>query len=154
MCAARLARPDLLRSIAYLARLLTKWTEEHDTRLHRLVAYTSNSLGCRMYAWNDASASGDSLVLRVFVDADDAGCAQAQRSTPGAVVFSARKGASMPLSLLYKRRSCVSKSTSEAEIVAMDTSLRLLALPLMLLVEEVFGSARVQIAGETACFRS
>ena len=32
--------------------------------------------------------------------------------------------------------------------MAMDTSLRLLALPLMLLVEEVFGSTRIQIAGD------
>ena len=30
----------------------------------------------------------------------------------------------------------------------MDTSLRLLALPLMLLVEEVFHTARIQIAGD------
>ena len=38
--------------------------------------------------------------------------------------------------------------TSEAETVAMDTSLRLLARPLMLLVEEVFGTTRIQIAGD------
>ena len=54
----------------------------------------------------------------------------------------------MPLSVLSERQSCVSKSTSEAEIVAMDTCLCLLALPLMLLVDEVFGSARIQVAGD------
>ena len=55
------------------------------------------------------------------------------------------QGAGIPISYLSKRQSCVSKSTSEAEIVAKDTSLRLCALPLMLLVEEVFGTTRVQI---------
>ena len=45
MCAARMARPDFLRTIAYLARYLTKWTEDRDKKLHRLVAYVNNSLG-------------------------------------------------------------------------------------------------------------
>ena len=48
--AARMARPDLLRSTAYLARFLTKWTEEHDKRLHRLMSYINNSLAYPMYA--------------------------------------------------------------------------------------------------------
>ena len=103
MYAARMARPDQLRSIAYLARYLTKWTDEHDTRLHRLMAHINSSLGYSMYAWNDAGASSDPFVLRVFSDADYAGCAQTQRSTTGAVVFLSREGASMPLSLWSKR---------------------------------------------------
>ena len=98
----------------------------------------------------DAGASNNPLVLRVFSDADYAGCAQAQRSTTGAVVFLARKGASVPLSFWSKRQSCVSRSTSEAEVVAMGTSLPLRALPLMLLVEEVVGSTRIQIAGDNS----
>ena len=34
------------------------------------MAYINNSLGYRMFAWSDASASGDPLVLRAFSDAD------------------------------------------------------------------------------------
>ena len=94
------------------------------------MAYINKSLGCRMYAWNVAGASSDPFVLRVFSDADYAGCAQTQRSTTGAVAFLPREGASNPLSFLSKRQSCVSKSTSEAEIVAMDTPLRLRVRPL------------------------
>ena len=82
-----------------------------------------------MYARSDAGASSDPFVLRVFSDADYAGHAQTQRSTTGAAVLLTRKGASVPLSFLSQRQSCVSKSTSEAEIAAMDTALRLLALP-------------------------
>ena len=58
MYAARMATPDLLRSMAYVARLLTKWTDEHDKRLHRLVAYIKNSLAYLMYAWNDRPCFG------------------------------------------------------------------------------------------------
>ena len=39
MYAARMARPDLLRTIAFLARYFTKWTEAMDKRLHRLMVY-------------------------------------------------------------------------------------------------------------------
>ena len=39
MYAARMARPDLLRTIGYLARYLTKWTEDMDKRLHKLMVY-------------------------------------------------------------------------------------------------------------------
>ena len=45
MYAARMARPDLSRSIAYVAKYLTNWTEEQDKRPHHLMAYINNSLG-------------------------------------------------------------------------------------------------------------
>ena len=48
---ARMARPDLLRSISYLARYLTKWDESCDTRLHKLMAYVHNTRAYKMYAW-------------------------------------------------------------------------------------------------------
>ena len=86
MYAARMARPDLLRSIAYLAWYPAKWTQDHDKKLHRLMAYI-NSLSFRMRAWSQANALGDPFVLRVFSDCDYAGCGQTQRSTTGAVVF-------------------------------------------------------------------
>ena len=35
--AARMARFDLLRATAFLACYVTKWIEEHDRRLHRLM---------------------------------------------------------------------------------------------------------------------
>ena len=114
-----------------MARYLRTWTEEQGDRLHRLMAYVDNPLTHRMYAWSDTSVSGDSFALRVFSDGDYAGCAQTQRPTTGAVLFLERKGASITISFLPRRRSCVSKPTSEAEIVAMDTSVRLLAFPLM-----------------------
>jgi hypothetical protein len=130
MYAARMARPDLLRTIAFLARCITKRTEDMDKRLHRLMVYIQNSLSYRMYAWNDQAASDGQLKLRVYSDSDFAGCSQTQRSTTGSVVFLIRSGAKIPIAYLSKRQTCVSHSTPEAEIVAMDSAIRLLALPL------------------------
>ena len=86
-------------------------------------------------------------VARVFFASDYAGCAQAQRSTIGAVAVRARAGSSTPLSFLSKRQSCVSRSTSAAEIVALDMGLCVLASPLLRLIDEIFGATRAQAAG-------
>ena len=49
--------------------------------------------------------------------------------------------------IFSKRQSCVSHSTPEAEIVAMDSTIRFLALPLVQIVDEVFGITKIQIMG-------
>ena len=47
MYCARIARPDLLRSVGKLATKLTKWTEVEDAKLFRLMCYINTSLECR-----------------------------------------------------------------------------------------------------------
>ena len=41
--AARYARLDLLRAVCALAQFITKWDEQCDLRLYRLVCYIHNS---------------------------------------------------------------------------------------------------------------
>ena len=101
-----------------------------------------------MYAWNDQSSADGPYNLRVYSDSDFAGCSQTQRSTTGSIVFLSRAGSKIPLSYLSKRQGCVSHSTPEAEIVAMDTTIRLLALPLTSIADEVFGATKIQIMGD------
>ena len=98
MYAARMARPDLLRTIAYLARYLTKWTDDMDKRLHKLMVYIQNSLAYRMYGWNDQSSADGPYKLRVYSDSDFAGCSQSQRPTAGSIVFRTSGGSKIPLS--------------------------------------------------------
>ena len=79
--AARLARFDLLRAVCHIACFVTKWTPDCDKRLHRLVSYISCSKAYRMVGW-----VGDpikNLELRLFADADFAGCSATQRSASG-----------------------------------------------------------------------
>ena len=77
--AARYATLDLLRAVCALAQFITKWDEQCDLRLYRLVCFIHNSYHIRMTGWvGDAPAQ---LVPHCFADADFAGCAKTSRST-------------------------------------------------------------------------
>jgi len=134
MYAARMARPDLIRAISFLARFLTKWSDDLDKRLHRLMSYVHHSYAYRMYAW--AGADQGECSLDVYSDSDYAGCSETQCSTTGSIVFLRSNGMSIPISFISTRQSSVPRSTVEVEIVAMDTSLRVLRLPVLSIVEE------------------
>ena len=51
MRAARMARPDILRALSFLARCLTKWDEDCSKRLRRLMSYVDSTVTFRMHAW-------------------------------------------------------------------------------------------------------
>ena len=107
MYAARVARPDLLRAIAHLVRDLTTWSEDTDTRLHRLASYMQSPVALRMCAWQAPSFVDQPWVHRVSSDADYAECTETQRSTIGAIAVLSGKGTSVHLSFLPKRQGCV-----------------------------------------------
>ena len=48
---ARMARWDLLRATCALAAKVTKWSDQCDAQLHRLVSYINSSLELKMYCW-------------------------------------------------------------------------------------------------------
>jgi hypothetical protein len=79
--AARMARFDLLRATCRLACYITKWTEECDKRLLRLIRYIHCSKGYRQIGWVGDPLS--ELTPHLYADADFAGCADTQRSTSG-----------------------------------------------------------------------
>ena len=100
--AARLARPDLLRPVTYLATFVTKWTIKQDKMLHRLMCYVSSSLDGRLVAW-----VGDPLDLvtpHLFADADFAGCADTMRSTSGSSLVARGRNTSFPIAFGSKRQ--------------------------------------------------
>ena len=137
MYGARMARPDLLRTVSYLARFLTKWNEDTDKRLQRLMSYIHHSYSYRMYAY--MGEDQPKFTLDIYSDSDYAGCVQTQRSTTGSVIFlRGGEDTSVPISFMSKRQGSVSRSTPEAEIVAMDMTIRILTLPVLCLVEEIF----------------
>ena len=79
MYGARMARPDLLRTVSYLARFLTKWNEDTDKRLQRLMSYIHHSYSYRMYAY--MGEDQPTFTMDIYSDSDYAGCTQTQRST-------------------------------------------------------------------------
>ena len=76
---ARMARYDIQRAICHTASCVTKWTEQNDLDLYRLVCYMKTTLQYRMVSW-----VGDTLndvMIKQFADADLAGDPRTQRST-------------------------------------------------------------------------
>ena len=77
----RLARPDIIKPIGDLATHIQSWSRNCDRQLHRLVCYLKASTDYRLIGCvNDAP---ESLKLRLFIDADFAGCRETAKSTTG-----------------------------------------------------------------------
>ena len=79
--AARYARLDVLRVVCALAQFITKWDEQCDLRLYRLVCYINSTYHIRMTGWVGDPPS--KLTPHCLADADFAGCAKTSRSTSG-----------------------------------------------------------------------
>ena len=133
----RMARWDLLKVIQTLSTRLTKWSEDCDKALHRLVCYVDFT---RDWVLKGFVGDGTSaLDLRLYSDADFAGDRPGYRSTSGVFLGLAGPNTSFPLSAKAARQTSVSHSTVEAEIVAANTGVRTIGLPALDLWEVLLG---------------
>ena len=120
--------------------------DECDKRLLRLVAYINSTLHYRLKGW-----IGDSprkLEQHYFSDADFAGCLQTQRSTTGAFAAICEPNSMFPTAMMSRRQTCVSHSTPEAELVAMDTTLRVVAMPTRVICDVLSPSMKGVMFGD------
>ena len=126
---ARLNRHDLLWAVNTLARQVTKWNQGCDKRLHRLISY--------MYHTQDYVTTShvgdppDKCVLALFVDASFAGDLQDSKSTTGGYMVLLGPNTYAPITWLCKKQGAVSHSSSEAEIIALDATVRMEGIPAM-----------------------
>ena len=126
---ARMARYDLLRPTCRLACDISKWTEENDKQLHRLICYMHSTAEYCQVGWiGDSPAK---LAPHLYADADLAGDQQTHRSTTGCHLALEGPRSRFPLSGVSKRQSCISSSTPEAEIVAGHHGLKSVLMPSM-----------------------
>ena len=125
--AARMARPDLLKAINYLARRITLWTKLCDRLLHRLMCYINSTLDLAMVSI--VGDSQESLQLELYVDADLAGDPNSKFSTSGVWFGVGGPHTRASLCCLSKRQTSRAFSTAEAEIVAYALGLRTEGLP-------------------------
>ena len=91
------------------------------------MCYVHWSLDNRLVGYIGDNLSG--VRPHLYTDADLAGCPDTQRSTSG--VYHCIKGphTSFPIAVVSKRQGCVSHSTPEAELVALDHGLQKVAIP-------------------------
>jgi hypothetical protein len=75
------------------------------------------------------------LELRVYADADFAGCVRTMRSATGVILAVSGPNARMILTGVSKRQTAVSHSTPEAEIIAADHAMRAEGIPTLSLLD-------------------
>ena len=146
---ARIGRPDILWSVNKLARSITKWTKACDKRLNRLISYIHHTCECRQYC--HVGNTCKQCRLRLFQDSDFAGDLEDSKSTSGGTLCILGGHTFVPISWMCKKQTSVLHSSTESEIISLDTGLRLdglLALELWDLIVSVFGSVS-QISDRT-----
>ena len=146
---ARNGRPDILWSVGKLARSITKRTKACDKRLNRLISYIHHICEYRQYCHVGNTAKKCRLGL--FQDSDFAGDLEDSKSTSGGTLCIFGSHTFVPISWMCKKQTAVSHSSTESEIISLDTGLRLdglLALELWDLIVSAFGSVS-QISDRT-----
>ena len=132
-----------------LARSITKWTKACDKRLCRLISYIHHTCEYKQYCHVGNTAKQCSLGL--FQDSDFAGDLEDSKSTSGGTLCIFGSHSFFPISWMCKKQTAVSHSSTESEIISLDTGLRLdglLALELWDLIVSIFGSVS-QISDRT-----
>ena len=138
---ARIGRPDILWSVNKLARSITKWTKACDKRLNRLISYIHHTSEYKQYCHVGNTAKQCRLGL--FQDSDFAGDLEDSKSTSGGTLCVFGSHTFVPISWMCKKQTSVSHSSTESEIISLDTGLRLDGLPaleLWDLIVSVFGN--------------
>ena len=138
---ARIGRPDILWSVNKLARSITKWTKACDKRLNRLISYIHHTSEYKQYC--HVGNTAEQCRFGLFQDSDFAGDLEDSKSTSGGTLCVFGSHTFVPISWMCKKQTSVSHSSTESEIISLDTGLRLdglLALELWDLIVSVFGN--------------
>ena len=146
---ARIGRPDILWSVNKFALSITKWTKACDKRLNRLISYINHTCEYRQYCHMGNTAKQCRLGL--FQDSDFAGDLEDSISTSGGTSCIFGSHTFVPISWMCNKQTAVSHTSTESEIISLDTGLRLDGLPaleLWDLIVSVFGSVS-QISDRT-----
>ena len=124
---ARIGLPDVLWSVNKLARSITKWTKACDKRLNRLMSYIQHTCEYKQncYVGNPAKQCR----LGLFQDSDPAGDLEDSKSTSGGTLCIFGSHTFVPISWMCKKQTAVSHSSTESEIISLDTGLRLDGIP-------------------------
>ena len=111
-----------------------------DKRLNRLISYIHHT--CEYKHYCHVGNTAKQCRLGLFQDSDFAGDLEDSKSTGGTLcVFGSHTF--VPISWMCKKQTAVSHSSTESEIISLDTGLRLDGLPaleLWDLIVSVFGS--------------
>ena len=124
---ARIGRLDKQWSVNKLARSIKKWTKACDKRVNRLISYIHHTCEYKQYCHVGNTAKQCRLGL--FQHSDFAGDLEDSKSTSGRTLCIFGSHTFVPISWMCKKQTAVSHSSTESEIISLDTGLRLDGLP-------------------------
>ena len=124
---ARIGRPDILWSVNKVARSITKWTKACDKRLNRLISYIHHT--CEYKQCSYVGNTAKQCRLGLFQDSDFARDLVDSKSTSVGTLCIFGSHTFVPTSWMCKKQTSVSHSSTESEIISLDTGLRLDGLP-------------------------
>ena len=134
---ARTGRPDILWSVNKLARSITKWTKAWDKRLNRLIIIRVNTNSIVMW---EILLNADWDCFKILTSRE---ILKIQNPLSGGTLCVFGSHTFVPISWMCKKQTAVSHSSTESEIISLDTGLRLDGLPaleLWDLIVSVFGN--------------
>ena len=141
-----IGRPDILWSVNKLARAVTKWTRACEKRVARSISYIHQMSEFEQHC--HVGNTAQQCRLDLFQDSDFAGSLEDSKSTSGGLVCIFGSHTSVPTSWTCKKQTSASHTSTEAEIISLDTGLRkdgIPALDLWDFVIEVFHSSPNQV---------
>ena len=124
---ARIGRPDIPWSVNKLERSITKWIKACDKRLNRMISYVHHTCENKQYCHVGNTATQCRLGL--FQDSDFAGDLEDSKFISGGTLFVFGSHTFVPSSWMCKKQTAVSHSSTESEIISLDTGLRLDGIP-------------------------
>ena len=125
----RCSRPDISQAVAYMSRFSHSFSQEHSSVQAGIVAYLKGtmSLGLRL------TPHLGLVKVTAYSDSDWGGCPYTMKSTTGFVIYV--NGA--PVDWGSQRQKLVAQSTAEAEIIALNETVRRVAYVRNILLEFV-----------------
>ena len=101
----------------------TKWTKACDKPLSRLIFYIHHT--CEYKQYYNAGNNAKQCRLGLFQDSDFAGDLEDSKSSSGGTLCFFGSHTFVPISWMCKKQTAVSHSSTESEIISLDTGLRL-----------------------------
>ena len=106
---------------------MKKWSRACDKRLNRLISYIHHTCEYKLYCHVGNTAKQCRLGL--FQDSDFAGDLEDSKSSSGGALFFFGSHTFVPISWMCKKRTSVSHSSTESEIISLDAGLGLYGIP-------------------------
>ena len=130
-------REDFGHSVGVMCRHFKSWSAFDDRRLHRAMSYLEHTLDMGVALIYDLDGGEDELDN--YIDSDHGGDRRTGRSTSSVHAELKDQGYTLiPLARLSKVQRVAAASTGEAEYTAMVEGVKKIALPLQILLEDIF----------------